>query len=165
MRPTSEEFCDLLDNILTNSPLGNPIRANMYQTHGYLAETTIAPFRRIGRISKYYGKKLRVGVTLSRKGHLITWETRDPSYNDIIKALTTVEHGIVESIVILSSSSKRYIQTDVKSLEYRDGSAGDHYYCPLEFLSSALIQRVFLSYAQGCSWWKEQIWWKEGFSP
>jgi len=165
MLPTPKEFCDLLDSILTNSPLVNPTKANMYKMYGYSAETPLLPFKVIRRISKYHGKRLEASITLSKRGHLIAWTTRNPTYSDIVKALATVEHGLADSFVTLSKSPKSYIRTNVKCLEYQDGSFAEHYYCPPEYLSSAVIQGAFLSYAQGCSWWEKQILWKKGFAP
>ncbi len=165
MLPTPKEFCDLVDNILTNSPLGNPTRANMYKTYGYCAETTVVPLNIIPRISRYYGKTLRVNITLSKKVHLIQWTEENPSISDIIKALKSVQHGIPHSFVILSKSPMSYIRTNVMCLEYQDGSFKKHYFCPPEYLCSAKIQKAFLSYAQDCSWWEKQILWKKGFAP
>jgi len=117
MYPTSKEFCDLVDNILTNSPLGNPTKANMYKTYGYSAETPLLPFKVIRRISKYHGKRLEASITLSKRGHLIAWKTRNPTYSDIVKALATAEHGLADSFVTLSKSPKSYIRTNVDFME------------------------------------------------
>ena len=165
MNPTSDEYCDLLDNILTNSPLGNPTKANLYKTYGYYAETPVIPLDFLPRISRYYGKTLHANITLSQKGHLVKWTKENPNANDIINALKSVQHGIPHSFVILSKSPKNYIQTNVASLEYRDGSLQRRYFCPPEYLSSVKIQKAFLSYAQGCSWWKKQVLWGKGYAP
>ena len=162
MLPTPKEFCNLVDNILTNSPLGNPTKANLYKTYGYYAETPVIPLDLVPRISRYYGKTLRVNITLSQKGHLIKWTKENPNVSDIIKALRSVQHGIPHSFVTLSKSPKSYIQTNVMSLEYQEGSLEKRYFCPPEYLSSVKIQKAFLSYAQGCSWWQKQILWKKG---
>lgn len=165
MLPTPKEFCNLLDNILTNSPLGNPTKANLYKTYGYYADTPVIPLNLVPRISRYYGKTLHVNITLSKKGHLIQWTEENPSISDIIKALKSVKHGIPHSFVILSKSPKSYIQANVTCLEYQDGSLERHYFCPPEYLCSAKIQKAFLSYAQDCPWWEKQILWKKGFAP
>lgn len=56
MLPTPKEFCDLVDKIRTNSPLGNPTKANLYKTYGYYAETPVISLNIAPRISRYYGK-------------------------------------------------------------------------------------------------------------
>ena len=104
MYPTSEEYCNLIDNILTNSPLGNPTKANLYKTYGYCAETPVIPLNLTPRISRYYGKTLCVNITLSQKGHLIQWTEENPSISDVIKALKSVQHGIPRSFAILKKS-------------------------------------------------------------
>ena len=68
-------------------------------------------------------------------------------------------------IGVLSISEKSYIQTNIHTLEYRNGSPDEHYYCPPEFLTSMTILKAFSSYADETTWWKEFVPWKKGFGP
>jgi hypothetical protein len=161
MLPTPKEYSDLFDHMLTNDSLGSPRKVNMYKTYGYFADTPLNPLDVLSRPLKYYGKTLKVHVELSEKGHMTKWNVKDPSIEDITKALKSIEHGEYHSFVILSKSKQSYIQTNVYCLEYRDGSMDKHYYCPPEYLSSMTVQKAFVSYAQGCAWWKNKIPWKK----
>lgn len=160
MHPTPQELCDLLECILTNSPLGNPTRANLYKTHGYRPDTPFAPLRIVSRISRYYGNTLSVNITLSKRGHLMQWRKENPNVDDIVNALKCAQHAMPRSLVMLSKSPATYIKTDITCLEYQDASFRRHFHCPPEHLCSTAIKNAFLSYAQGCSWWKEQIPWR-----
>ena len=165
MQPTPTEYSVLFDRILTNDPLGDPRKANMYKTYGYFAETPLNPLDVALRPLKFYGMTLKVHLELSKAGHMNKWIVKDPTIEDIIKGLKNLEHGEQQSYVILSKAEQSYIQTNVYCLEYQDGSMDNHYYCPPEFLSSMTILKAFVSYAQGCSWWEKYIMWEKGYAP
>ena len=165
MLPTPSEFANLFDHMLTNTPQGNPRKVNMYKTHGYFAEMPLKPLAAPERQIKLFSKTLKVTVTLSEKGHLSTWRVFNPKADEIIKAIRSIQNGIYHSYMILSIPDKSYIQTNIRTLEYRDVSEDEHYYCSPEFLSTMTILKAFLSYSNECNWWKESIYWKKGFGP
>lgn len=165
MLPIPKEYHNLFDNILINTSLGSPRKVNVYETHGYFADTPLHPLDISLSHLTYYGKTLKVNITLSKKISHTKWEVKDPTILDVMKALKSIEHGAYPSFAILTKSKQSYIQTNVYCLEYQDGSMDDHYYCPPEYLSSMTILRAFVSYGQECSWWKESILWEKGYTP
>lgn len=66
--------------------------------------------------------------------------------------------------IILSSSSQRYMQAGGEMepfvLEYRDGSAAEHYRCTRE-VSRAELEFALISYLSGDSLWKTTFDWRK----
>jgi hypothetical protein len=66
--------------------------------------------------------------------------------------------------MILGSSPQHYIQAAGDSepfvMEYRDGSAAEHYECTQE-ISRGELEAAFISYLSGDSLWKTKFDWKK----
>ena len=161
MLPTRKEFIRLFEHILSNSPQGNPQKVNLYKNHGYFADMPLKPFSTPPKTRKFMGNTLYITVALSENGHTLKQQIKNPSAVDIIKALSAIQHGVYHSFVILSKSKQEYIQTNVHTLEYRDGSINKHYYCSSEFLSSVIVLNAFLSYMDRSNWWKNNVVWEK----
>lgn len=145
-------------------PMGNPRQANIFRTRGYFADMLLKPMKKPLRNIRYWGKTLDYCFALERKGRCVSGIIRNPTMEDIRKALRIIERGELWSHVILSrTGGNYYMQTDVFALEYRNDTEDEHYFCPPEYLTSELILDAFLSYAEESSWWQEQVVWKKGY--
>ncbi len=160
MEPTHKEYSDMFDHMLINTPQGSPRQANMYRSYGYFADMPLIPLDQPACKRTLFDKKLSVFITLSQKGHLSKWQVLNPKAHDIEKALRSIQHGMYHSYMILKKANGHYIQTNVHTLEYRNGSSDDHYYCPPEFLTSMTILKAFWSYASETYWWKNSVQWR-----